>query len=149
MGGADAQHIIIVPCPPPPPLSFARSCSHAGLRQSQVVDTNKEARDAACREALVLLAEEQAAFEAWRDSLETVPTIKALRTKAEDIRQAEFEKVRSGWKPECGVTCVVSTVERCLLLANGGSCLASCHFQHAGEPQPCLHDALAIFVNPY
>ena len=59
-----------------------------------MVDTNKEARDAACREALLLLAEEQAAFEAWRDSLETVPTIKALRTKAEDIRQAEFEKVR-------------------------------------------------------
>lgn len=59
----------------------------------QVVDTNKEARDAACQEALILLAEEQGAFEAWRDSLETVPTIKALRTKAEDIRQAEFEKV--------------------------------------------------------
>ena len=58
-----------------------------------MVDQNKEARDAACREALVILAQEQAAFEAWRDSLETVPTIKALRTKAEDIRQSEFEKV--------------------------------------------------------
>ncbi len=33
------------------------------------------------------------AFEAWRDSLETVPTIKALRNKAESIRAAEFEKV--------------------------------------------------------
>lgn len=79
----------------------------------QVVDTNKEARDAACREALVLLAEEQAAFEAWRDSLETVPTIKALRTKAEDIRQAEFEKVCSGSKPESGATRVDSLVEPC------------------------------------
>ena len=29
------------------------------------------------------------AFEAWRDSLETVPTIKALRNKAENIRAAE------------------------------------------------------------
>ena len=41
----------------------------------------------------MILAQEQMAFEAWRDSLETVPTIKALRTKAEDIRQSEFEKV--------------------------------------------------------
>lgn len=32
------------------------------------------------------------AFEAWRDSLETVPTIKALRQKAEDVRTAEFDK---------------------------------------------------------
>ena len=65
----------------------------------QVVDQNKEARDAACAEAAILLREEQAAFEAWRDSLETVPTIKALRTKAEDIRQGEFEKVRVAWNP--------------------------------------------------
>ena len=35
---------------------------------------------------------EQAAFEAWRDSLETVPTIKRLRGKAENIRAAELEK---------------------------------------------------------
>ncbi len=62
----------------------------------QVVDQNKEAREEACREAEVILAQEQGAFEAWRDSLETVPTIKALRTKAEDIRQSEFEKVGCG-----------------------------------------------------
>jgi len=61
-----------------------------------VVDQNKEAREEACREAEVILAQEQGAFEAWRDSLETVPTIKALRTKAEDIRQSEFEKVGFG-----------------------------------------------------
>ena len=36
--------------------------------------------------------EEQRSFEAWRDSLETVPTIKALRTMAEGIRAAEFEE---------------------------------------------------------
>lgn len=39
--------------------------------------------------------EEQRSFEAWRDSLETVPTIKALRAKAESIRAAEFEKALS------------------------------------------------------
>jgi len=58
----------------------------------EVVMANKEARQAAAAEAEVLLLEEQAAFEAWRDSLETVPTIKALRGKAEDIRSAELEK---------------------------------------------------------
>jgi Glutamyl-tRNAGlu reductase, dimerisation domain len=39
--------------------------------------------------------EEQAKFEAWRDSLETVPTIKLLRAKAEAFRMAEWEKVRA------------------------------------------------------
>lgn len=39
--------------------------------------------------------EEQRSFEAWRDSLETVPTIKALRAKAEAVRAAEFEKTLS------------------------------------------------------
>jgi glutamyl-tRNA reductase len=58
----------------------------------EVVSANKEARAAAAEEAEGLLSEELAAFEAWRDSLETVPTIKALRGKAEAIRGAEFEK---------------------------------------------------------
>ena len=31
-------------------------------------------------------------FEAWRDSLETVPTIKALRAKAEAVRAAELDR---------------------------------------------------------
>lgn len=59
----------------------------------EVVAANKEGRAQAAAEAEVLLKEEMRAFEAWRDSLETVPTIKALRNKAESIRAAEFEKV--------------------------------------------------------
>lgn len=58
----------------------------------EVVAANKEERSRAAAEAEVLLKEEQLAFEAWRDSLETVPTIKALRGKAEAIRSAELEK---------------------------------------------------------
>ncbi|KAI7837057.1 hypothetical protein COHA_009133 [Chlorella ohadii] len=58
----------------------------------EVVAANKEERARAAAEAEVLLKEEQLAFEAWRDSLETVPTIKALRGKAESIRAAELEK---------------------------------------------------------
>jgi glutamyl-tRNA reductase len=62
----------------------------------EVVVANKEARAAAAAEAEILLREEQRSFEAWRDSLETVPTIKALRAKAEAIRAAEFEKALKG-----------------------------------------------------
>jgi glutamyl-tRNA reductase len=58
----------------------------------EVVDSNKEARMAAAEEAKLLLVQERIAFEAWRDSLETVPTIKKLRAKAESIRLAELEK---------------------------------------------------------
>lgn len=58
----------------------------------EVVAANKEERAKAAAEAEVLLKEEQVAFEAWRDSLETVPTIKALRGKAETIRSVELEK---------------------------------------------------------
>jgi len=61
----------------------------------EVVAGNKEARAQAAAEAEVLLKEEQRSFEAWRDSLETVPTIKALRSKAEAIRAAEFDKAMS------------------------------------------------------
>lgn len=57
-----------------------------------MVAANKEERARAAAEAEVLLQEEQLAFEAWRDSLETVPTIKALRGKAEAIRAVELEK---------------------------------------------------------
>ena len=42
----------------------------------QVVSKNKHERRKAAEEAEVLLVEERLSFEAWRDSLETVPTIK-------------------------------------------------------------------------
>lgn len=58
----------------------------------EVVAANKEERAKAAAEAEILLKEEQITFEAWRDSLETVPTIKALRGKAETIRSSELEK---------------------------------------------------------
>ncbi|KAK2079505.1 hypothetical protein QBZ16_001899 [Prototheca wickerhamii] len=44
------------------------------------------------RQAEALLAREGAAFAAWRDSLEAVPTIKALRGKAEEVRAAELAR---------------------------------------------------------
>ncbi|CAN0921915.1 Glutamyl-tRNA reductase 1, chloroplastic [Linum grandiflorum] len=46
-------------------------------------------------EALDIITEETKQFEAWRDSLETVPTIKKLRAYAERIRLAELDKCLS------------------------------------------------------
>lgn len=45
----------------------------------EVVAANKMARRKAANNAKVILAEELNSFNAWRDSLEAVPTIKALR----------------------------------------------------------------------
>jgi glutamyl-tRNA reductase len=58
----------------------------------ELAEINKAKREAAGLEAEALLLEEQRNFEAWRDSLETVPTIKRLRQKAENIRSAELDK---------------------------------------------------------
>ncbi|KAJ7965849.1 Glutamyl-tRNA reductase family protein [Quillaja saponaria] len=58
----------------------------------EVVAANKEDRLQKAMEAQAIITEESKQFEAWRDSLETVPTIKKLRAYAERIRAAELEK---------------------------------------------------------
>ncbi|KAK3031275.1 hypothetical protein RJ639_035575 [Escallonia herrerae] len=61
----------------------------------EVVAANKEDRIRKAMEAQTIIAEESKQFEAWRDSLETVPTIKKLRAYAERIRLAELDKCLS------------------------------------------------------
>ncbi|KAF2323894.1 hypothetical protein GH714_003768 [Hevea brasiliensis] len=61
----------------------------------EVVAANKEDRLRKAMEAQAIIAEESRQFEAWRDSLETVPTIKKLRAYAERIRAAELDKCLS------------------------------------------------------
>lgn len=61
----------------------------------EVVAANKEDRLRKAMEAQAIIAEESKQFEAWRDSLETVPTIKKLRAYAERIRLAELDKCLS------------------------------------------------------
>lgn len=61
----------------------------------EVVAANKEDRLRKAMEAQAIINEESKQFEAWRDSLETVPTIKKLRAYAERIRVAELEKCLS------------------------------------------------------
>ncbi|KAL0432650.1 UNVERIFIED_CONTAM: Glutamyl-tRNA reductase 1, chloroplastic, partial [Sesamum latifolium] len=61
----------------------------------EVVAANKEDRYRKAMEAQAIIAEESKQFEAWRDSLATVPTIKKLRAYAERIRAAELDKCLS------------------------------------------------------
>lgn len=58
----------------------------------EVVEANREDRLRKAAEAQAIIEEELRRFEAWRDSLETVPTIKRLRSYADRIRLSELEK---------------------------------------------------------
>ncbi|KAH7307112.1 hypothetical protein KP509_22G046300 [Ceratopteris richardii] len=58
----------------------------------EIVAGNKEERSRKAFEAENIIKEELKNFEAWQDSLQTVPTIKKLRAYAETIRMSEFEK---------------------------------------------------------
>lgn len=58
----------------------------------EVVEANKEDRTRKASEAQSIILEEVQEFESWKDSLETVPTLKKLRAYAERIRSSEFEK---------------------------------------------------------
>lgn len=58
----------------------------------EVVAANKEDRVRKTLEAQAIIVEELKLFEAWKDSLETVPTIKKLRAYAERIRASELDK---------------------------------------------------------
>lgn len=61
----------------------------------EVVAANKEDRLQKAMEAQAIIGEEVKQFEAWKDSLETVPTIKKLRAYAERIRASELDKCMS------------------------------------------------------
>ncbi|XP_051138580.1 glutamyl-tRNA reductase 1, chloroplastic-like [Andrographis paniculata] len=61
----------------------------------EVVAANKEDRVQKAMEAQAIIGEEVKQFEAWKESLETVPTIKKLRAYAERIRALELEKCMS------------------------------------------------------
>ncbi|CAF2074291.1 unnamed protein product [Brassica napus] len=61
----------------------------------EVVAANKEDMARKAMEAQDIITEETKKFEAWRDSLQTVPTIKKLRRKTDRIRAASIEKFMS------------------------------------------------------
>ncbi|HEY5539981.1 MAG TPA: glutamyl-tRNA reductase [Coriobacteriia bacterium] len=57
-----------------------------------VVSANLEERMHEAELAEVIIAEEMDSFETWLESMEVVPTVAAIRNRAEAIRQAELEK---------------------------------------------------------
>jgi glutamyl-tRNA reductase len=57
-----------------------------------VVESNLEERMREAKLAEVIIEEELAAFEAWLETMEVVPTIAAIRASAEAIRQDELAK---------------------------------------------------------
>lgn len=57
-----------------------------------VVTANLEERMREARRAETIIAEEMQKFETWLESMEVVPTIAAIRAKAEKIRSAEMQK---------------------------------------------------------
>ena len=57
-----------------------------------IVDANLEGRQKEALKAEEIVSEELAAMDRWLKSLEVVPTITALRTKAEEIRRTELNK---------------------------------------------------------
>lgn len=61
----------------------------------EVVSSNMEDRHRKAMEAQTIILEEVSKFEAWKDSLETVPTIKKFRAYVERIRASEVEKCLS------------------------------------------------------
>lgn len=66
----------------------------------EVVEANKKDRLRKAEEAQLIISDEVREFEAWKDSLETVPTIKKLRAYAERIRSSEMEKCLARMGPE-------------------------------------------------
>jgi glutamyl-tRNA reductase len=59
---------------------------------SGVVSANLEERLVEARRAEVIVDEEMAEFERWLESMEVVPTIAAIRAKADAVRAEELEK---------------------------------------------------------
>jgi glutamyl-tRNA reductase len=59
---------------------------------SGVVSSNLDERMREARRAEVIIEEEISSFERWLESMEVVPTIAAIRARAETIRCEEYEK---------------------------------------------------------
>lgn len=66
-----------------------------------VVETNVMERKKEAMKAEDIVAEEIASFEKWISSLDSVPTVVALRNKAEDIKREELERLMNKF-PELG-----------------------------------------------
>jgi glutamyl-tRNA reductase len=64
----------------------------------RAVARNMDAREAEAAEALVLVREEVARFQDWMASLEVVPTISALRRRADEVVEQVLRENESRWE---------------------------------------------------
>jgi glutamyl-tRNA reductase len=64
----------------------------------RAVARNMDAREAEAAEALVLVREEVARFQGWMASLEVVPTISALRRRADEVVEQVLRENESRWE---------------------------------------------------
>jgi glutamyl-tRNA reductase len=64
----------------------------------RAVARNMDAREAEAAEALVLVREEVARFEDWMASLDVVPTISALRRRADEVVEQVLRENESRWE---------------------------------------------------
>ena len=64
----------------------------------KAVARNMDAREAEAAEALVLVREEVARFQDWMSSLEVVPTISALRRRADEVVEQVLRENESRWE---------------------------------------------------
>nr|CRH07514.1 Glutamyl-tRNA reductase [Candidatus Magnetococcus massalia] len=65
---------------------------------SQLVESNRQDRALAADEAQEIVSTEVPAFTNWLGTLDVVPTIKALRQRAEGLRDEVVQKHLSGWE---------------------------------------------------
>lgn len=88
---------------------------------AKVVDTNLEKRQAEARKAEALVAHEVGAFSQWRATQAVVPTIKALRARAQTLMDGELQKTMGGLgdhltdKDRKSITAMVNAVVNKLL----------------------------------
>ncbi|KAL6012744.1 Glutamyl-tRNA reductase 1, chloroplastic [Asimina triloba] len=96
MGGLRLFVDISVPRNVGPCVSMVESAQVYNVDDlEEVVNATNEDRQRKAMEAETIIVEESKKFEAWRDSLETVPTIRKLRSYVERIRVSELEKCLS------------------------------------------------------
>ena len=63
-----------------------------------VIESNKKEREKEAEKAMTIVKKEVDQFLHWMDTLDAVPTIVALRERAEKIRLEEMEKTLSKWE---------------------------------------------------
>ncbi|MDI6744702.1 MAG: glutamyl-tRNA reductase [Thermodesulfovibrionales bacterium] len=80
-----------------------------------IVDTNRLERQKEAEKAEEIIAEEIETFQKWLSSLDSVPTIVALRDRADAIKKEEIEKLLNklpalGEKERDAIECMASTI---------------------------------------